>query len=218
MSSPSSVSDVQAGASSAASTRTSRSGMCEWCGKAAKTRCSKCRQALFCDAKCMKDMWKEHKKTCKVLSEAQRLAREVALAELGGKQPFWTGLDEIPQQIIAGYMDVVSLCRTDSAMTGVEERKMWQKALKGLKCVALSKWPKHSNRDNFAALRWGELRRIELKGFKIKEMVDPEDPRRVYENIGLNYFSPVCELGHRDIALLMVKSGSVDINGKDEDS
>ena len=53
----------------------------------------------------------------------QRLAREVALAELGAKQPFWTGLDEIPQQIIAGYMDVVSLCRTDSTMTGVEERK-----------------------------------------------------------------------------------------------
>ena len=61
-------------------------------------------------------------------SVAQRLAREVALAELGGKQPFWTGLDEIPQQIIAGYMDVVSLCRTDSAMTGVEERKAWQRA------------------------------------------------------------------------------------------
>ena len=41
---------------------------------------------------------------------------------------------------------MVTLCRTDSAMTGVEERKAWQKALKGLKCVALSKWPKHSNR------------------------------------------------------------------------
>ena len=60
-----------------------------------------------------------------MLSEAQRLAREVALAEIGGKQPFWTELDEIPQQIIAGYMDVVSLCRTDSAMTGVEKRKAW---------------------------------------------------------------------------------------------
>ena len=83
--------------------------MCEWCGKAAKTRCSKCRQALFCVAKCMNDMRKEHKKTCKVLSEAKRRASEVALDELGGKQPFWTGLDEIPQQIIAGYMDVVTL-------------------------------------------------------------------------------------------------------------
>ena len=216
MSSSSSVSGTQAGASSTASTRTPRSGMCEWCGKAAKTRCSKCRQALFCDTKCIKNMWKEHKKTCKVLSEAQRLAHEVALAELGGKQPFWTGLDEIPQQIIAGYMDMVSLCRTDSAMTGVEERRMWQKALKGLKCEALSKWPKHSNRDNFAGVRWGELRRIELEGFKIEVMVDPKDPRRVYRSEDLNYFGGVCQLGYRDIALLMVKSGSVDINGKDK--
>mgnify|MGYP004352756193 FL=1 len=80
---------------------------------------------------------------------------------------------------------MVSLCRTDSAMTGVEERKAWQKALKGLKCVALSKWPKHSNRDNFAGVRWGELRRIELKGFKIEKMVDLEDPRRVYSKRGL---------------------------------
>ena len=49
------MSGVTAGASSAVSTRTPRSGICEWCGKAAKTRCSKCRQALFCDAKCMED-------------------------------------------------------------------------------------------------------------------------------------------------------------------
>ena len=151
-----------------------------------------------------------------MLLEAQRLAREVELSELGGKQPFWTGLDDFPQQIIAGCMDMVTLWRTDSAMTGVEERKAWQKALKGLKCVTLSKWPKHSNRDNFAALRWGELRRIELKGFKIEKMADLEGPRRVYPKRDLNYFGSVCELGHRDIALLMVKSGSVDINGKDE--
>ena len=65
--------------------------MCEWCGKAAKTRCSKCRQALFCEAKCMKGMWMEHKKTCKVLSEAQRRAQEVALAELGGKTALLDG-------------------------------------------------------------------------------------------------------------------------------
>ena len=184
--------------------------------EAAKTRCSKCKQALFCDAKCMKDMRKEHEKTCKVLSEAQRRAREVALAELGGKQPFWTGLDEIPQQIIAGYMDVVSLCRTDSTMTGVEERKAWQKALNGVRSVALSKWPKHSNANKFKGLRWAILRRIELMGFKIEKMVDPKNLRRVYPNTGLNFFGGVCELGHRDIALLMVKSGSVDINGKEE--
>ena len=155
-------------------------------------------------------------KTCKLLSEAQRLAREVALAELGGKQPFWTGLDEIPQQIIAGYMDVVSLCRTDSTMTGVEERKAWQKALNGVRSVALSKWPKHSNANKFKGLRWAILRRIELMGFKIEEMVDPRNPMMVYPSKGLNYFDVVYQLGHREIALLMVKSGSVDINGKEE--
>ena len=151
-----------------------------------------------------------------MLSEAQRLPREVELAELGGKQPFWTGLDDFPQQIIARFMDVATLCRTDSAMTGVEERKAWQKALNGVRSVALSKWPKHSNANKFKGLRWAILRRIELMGFKIEKMVSPNNPTMVYENMGLNYFGTVCELGHRDIALLMVKSGSVDINGKDK--
>ena len=44
-------------------------------------------------------------------------------------------------KLIAEYLDVVGLCRVDSAMTGVEERKQWQKALKGLHSVALNKWP-----------------------------------------------------------------------------
>ena len=80
---------------------------------------------------------------------------------------------------------MVTLCRTDSAITGVEERKAWQKALKGLKCVALSKWPKHSNANKFKGPRWAMLRRIELMGFKIEEMVDPKNPRRVYPKRGL---------------------------------
>ncbi len=88
-----------------------------------------------------------------MLPEAQRLAREVAQSELGGKQPFWTGLADFPQKIIAGYMDAMSLCRTDSAMTGVEERKAWQKALSGMLSVALSKWPKHTNANKFKGLR-----------------------------------------------------------------
>ena len=53
---------------------------------------------------------------------------------------------------------------------------------------------------------WVILRRIELMGFKIEKMVDPKNPMRVTER-GLNYFDIVCLLGHRDIALLMVKSG-----------
>ena len=118
--------------------------------------------------------------------------------------------------MIARYMDVASLCRTDSAMTSVEERKMWQKALNGMGSVALSKWPKHSNANKFKGLRWAILRRIELRGIKIEKIVDPKDPTIVYTSKGLNYFGGVCQLGYRDIALLMVRSGSVDINGKDE--
>ena len=67
-------------------------------------------------------------------------------------------------------MDVVTLCRTDSTMTGVEERKAWQKALSGVRPVALSKWPKHSNANKFKGLRWAILCRIELMGLKIDKM------------------------------------------------
>ena len=117
MSSSSSVSDAQAGTSSAVSTQGIATVQCDVCSKQTSTRCPRCGLFAYCDKNCFVKYLKEHKKTCKVLSEAQSLAREVALAELGGKQPFWTGLDDFPQQIIAGYMDVVTLCRTDSAMT-----------------------------------------------------------------------------------------------------
>lgn len=151
-----------------------------------------------------------------MLSESQRRAHEVALAELGGKQPFWTGLDEIPQQIIAGIHGRGESVPYGQRQTGVEERKAWQKALNGVRSVALSKWPKHSNANKFKGLRWAILRRIELMGFKIEKMVDPNGPHGSPYVKNLNYFGSVCELGHRDIALLIVKSGSVDINGKDE--
>ena len=112
------MSDAPAGASSAVSTQgVATTVQCDVCSKQTSTRCPRCGLFAYCDKNCFVKYFKEHKKTCKVLSEAQRLPREVELAELGGKQPFWTGLDDFPQQIIAGYMDMVTLCRTDSAMT-----------------------------------------------------------------------------------------------------
>ena len=48
-------------------------------------------------------------------------------------------IPEEQQDLIVKYMDVKSLCRTDSAMTGVEDRKAWQEALKGLESGALNK-------------------------------------------------------------------------------
>ena len=53
------------------------------------------------------------------------------------------------QKLVAEYMDVMSLCRTDSAMTRVEKRNAWQKALKGLKSVAMNKLPLFSIVDRF---------------------------------------------------------------------
>ena len=54
------------------------------------------------------------------------------------------------------------------------------------------------------------------EGFKIWRILNPEKPTITCPFKDLNYFGAVCYLGYRDIALLMVKSGSVDINGKDE--
>ena len=143
-------------------------------------------------------------------SEAQRLAREVALAELGGKQPFWTGLDDFPQQIIAGCMDMVTRRRTDSAMTGVEERKAWQKALKGLESVAMNKWPRYSTTDRFSGLRWGVRKRIKLQGFKIEKVVRENGTIVRRED----HFGVICALGYADIAILMVKSESIGLNSE----
>ena len=59
--------------------------------------------------------------------------------EAGHERNLWPVIPEPEQLTIAEYMDVVSVCRTDSAMTGREERKEWQKALKGLHSVAMNK-------------------------------------------------------------------------------
>ena len=98
------------------------------------------------------------------------MAAEDALAdELAGLQveqrSLWLVIPEEQQDLIVEYMDVKSLCRTDSAMTGVEDRKARQKALKGLKSVALNKWPHYSSEDNYKGLRWCRLHRINLQGF-----------------------------------------------------
>jgi len=37
---------------------------CEKCQKEAELKCSKCRTAYYCDKKCQKEDWPEHKKNC----------------------------------------------------------------------------------------------------------------------------------------------------------
>ena len=115
-------------------------------------------------------------------------------------------------KLIAEYLDVAGLCRVDSAMTGVEERKEWQKALKGLHSVALNKWPRYSNLDRFAGLRWCKRRRIELRGIKIEKIVKVE--LGIIEVPRKDHFGALCELGYKDIAKLMVVSKSIGLNSK----
>jgi len=125
----------------------------------------------------MKLIWKEHKRTCQknkataatACTATDALVQEVSKVTVG-KRSLWLKLQGPEQKLIAEYMDVVSMCRMDSAMTGREERKEWQKALKGLQSVAMNKWPRHNNLNKFAGLRWCIKRRIALRGFRIEKV------------------------------------------------
>ena len=109
----------------------------------------------MCSKACMKAFWPEHKLVCR--ARRQVAAVDALADELAGLQvdqrSLWLVIPEEQQDLIVEYMDVKSLCRTDSAMTGVEDRKVWQKALKGLESVALNKWPHYSSEDNYKGLR-----------------------------------------------------------------
>ncbi len=43
------------------------------------------------------------------------------------------------------------------------------------------------------------------KGLQDREMIEPKDPYGPEYVKALNYFNVVCELGYKDIALLMIK-------------
>ena len=124
----------------------------------------------------MKLIWKEHKRTCERVEQAGSAVdaltqdlRELSV-ETEGQTRWWLKLRE-QQKLIAEYMDVVSLCRMDAAMTGRAERREWQRALKNLGSVALNKWPHYSSANKFKGLRWCQLRRIMLQGFQLEKVV-----------------------------------------------
>ena len=145
---------------------------------------------------------------CKIPSEEQKMSRNFALSVgLRGKLPFWTGLDEPAQRLIAEYMDVKTLCRTDSAMTGIVERKDGQKTLNGLHSVALNKYPRYSNVDKFRGLRWCMLRRVDVRSFQVEKIVAPNGTMCSRED----HFYILCDLGYKDIARFMVTSKSIDV-------
>ena len=157
----------------------------------------------------MKLIWKEHKRTCERVEQAGSAVdaltedlRELSV-ETEGQTRWWLKLQE-QQKLIAEYMDVVSLCRMDAAMTGRAERREWQKALKNLESVALNKWPHYSSANKFKGLKWCQLRRIMLQGFQLEKVVykGAYVPRE-------NHFGAMCMLGNSNIATLMTKTGSI---------
>ena len=157
----------------------------------------------------MKLIWKEHKRTCERVEQAGSAVdaltedlRELSV-ETEGQTRWWLKLQE-QQKLIAEYMDVVSLCRMDAAMTGRAERREWQKALKNLESVALNKWPHYSSANKFKGLKWCQLRRIMLQGFQLERVVyqGVPQPRKLH-------FVALCMLGNSNIATLMAKTGSI---------
>ena len=76
--------------------------------------------------------------------------------------------------------------------------------------MALSKWPRYSNVDKFKSLRWSMNRRVALEGIKLWKVVRPNG--RVSTDVG-NQFLSLCEQPKFvDIAVMLVKSRSIDAN------
>ncbi len=184
-------------------------------------KCSGCREIHLCSKACLKLVWKEHKRTCEKIRAAvapatatatDALAEDLGKVKLDKKKRLWLLLQWSEQKIIAKYMDVVSLCHMDSAMTGRAEMKEWWKALKGLNSVALNEWPRYSNANNFKGLRWRQQKHIKVWGFNL-QVVYQGVPQPQYL-----YFSILCHLGCRDIAVLMAKTGSIPggVNSRNE--
>ena len=74
---------------------------------------------------------------------------------------------------VCEYMDVSSLCRTDTATAGKGSvREAWLLAIKGIASPAMSKYQKHSNVDGFVALRWCAKKYIMLRQIRLWKIVD----------------------------------------------
>jgi hypothetical protein len=82
--------------------------------------------------------------------------------------------------------------------------------------VALNKWPHYNNTNNkgkFKGLLWSQLRRIKLQGFQLEKVM--------YQGMPMpreDHFTAICAFGNSNIALLMVKTGSIPggVESKDE--
>ena len=117
--------------------------------------CSKCNRICVCSKQCMKRLWPTHRYICNkhtqamldptmalmyAMDDAVYAASLVRLGNEDCERPdFWLVLPAGVQALLPQYMDVKSLCRTDSIMTNVLAREAWNIALKGTEFVALTK-------------------------------------------------------------------------------
>ena len=172
-------------------TTTKRTGnggnACEWCAKPCNQKCSKCKRMHLCSKECLKKLWPTHRFICGKHIQAMLdptmapmyamdnpvfAASQVRLGNEDGERPdFWLVLPDIARQLLMQYLDVKSLCRTDSIMTNVLAREAWYEALRGTPSMALSKWPRYSSLDKFKSLRWSMNRRVALEGIKLWKVV-----------------------------------------------
>ena len=88
MASAVSTSSVAVDTSDAFNARDTALVVCDVCNRQTSNRCQRCGAFAYCDRNCFVKYFKEHRRVCKVLSEAQELAHEVAIVELNGVKPF----------------------------------------------------------------------------------------------------------------------------------
>ena len=204
---------------------------CEWCAKPCSQQCSKCNRMRVCSPECMKRLWPTHKYICNkhtqamldptmalmyAMDDAVYAASLVRLGNDDGERPdFWLVLPDIGRQLLMQYMDVKTMCRTDSIMTNVLAREAWYEALRGTPSVSLSKWPRYSSMDKFKSLRWSMNRRVALHGINLWKVKDNNG--RVITDVGQEFpgqqFLVLLEQPKFvDIAVMLVKSRSIDAN------
>jgi hypothetical protein len=173
----------------------------------------------------MKRLWPTHRYICSKHTQAMLdptmtlmyamddpvyAASLVRLGNDDGKRPdFWLVLPAGVQALLPQYMDVQSLCRTDSIMTNVLAREAWNIALKGSESVALSKWPRYSSLDKFKSLRWSMNRRVALEGIRLWKVVYNGG---YATDVGMQFAALSTQPKFVDILVMLVKSRSIDTN------
>ena len=209
---------------SAAMRTPNRDNACEWCATPCSEKCSKCKRVHVCSKECLKQLWPTHKYICNKHTQAMidptmalvyamddpvYAASLVRLGNEDGEIPdFWLVLPDICRQEVVQYMNVETLCRTDSIMTNVLAREAWYEALRGSESVALSRWARYSSVDKFKSLRWSINRRVVLTDIKLWKVVGPDG--RVYAEVGKQFFVLLEQPEFVDIVVMLVESRSID--------